>query len=548
MSNGDSTAITAGDLNTELSNQGAFASGSNPITVTFNDSKRQYTINSNGTIEYAGIKSDDEDSNIQLSIISTETESRAMILKVTATVASPTSEELQVKSELELQNMFAQACTNFWEDEEYTWESIVEYIYEDFGTTITTASQAYEYWEEYFEEDGLTGCSNVYDFIIQTYGGNIKCKFTCTGNDDVTGTGAEFIVRNPNPKITATTTNGDYLEKVWNEYPNSKIETFSDIQTSNYTLKKDDYDVIIPAGFAYGTSSNVGTVATGLVITDSVDENGYSNGNEFVWIPVDKTNLTVGKTDKKMAEISSETDYKGILYNLELDPTGNTIIDTEAYNPNLPENAHEATSNVYGIEPSSKWYADASNGVTQTSMQNDYNAMIASVKKYGGFYVARYEMGNNDISKLGVMPISSYMNEANGWYGLYSKAKTYTNPNNYNSVTSSMIWGSQYDAMLIFSLNNSVDSSKITANTNGNHSGSVLPTGLYEGTDSINNIYDLEGNMWEFTQENQYNGNRSLRGGYIHDSWFHPVSRQGRIPGFNYAQTDSTRVMLYINI
>ena len=130
VSDGDSTAITAGDLNTELTNQGAFAKGNNPITVTFDDSKRQYTINSNGMIEYSGIKSDNDDSNIQLSVTSTGTESRAMILKVSATVTPPTLDELQVKTEQELQNMFAQACTNFWEDEEeYTWESIVEYIY-----------------------------------------------------------------------------------------------------------------------------------------------------------------------------------------------------------------------------------------------------------------------------------------------------------------------------------------------------------------------------------------------------------------------------------
>lgn len=288
-------------------------------------------------------------------------------------------------------------------------------------------------------------------------------------------------------------------------------------------------------------------MTTGLVITDSVDENGYSNGNEFVWIPIDKTNLTIGKTNKKMAEISSGTDYKGILYNLELDPTGNTIIDPETFNANLPENTHEATSNVYGREPLAL-SSDSSKGITQTSMQNDYNSMIASIQQYGGFYVARYEMESNDLSKLGVTPVSSFMDEANGWYGLYSKAKLYTNPSNYNNVTSGMIWGSQYDAMLIYARSNTENINKMIANTNGNHSGSAVPTGLYEGTDSINNIYDLEGNMWEFTQEIEARGCRSLRGGYFNDEWLHTVSRNGRAPGFNYVQEDSTRVMLYINV
>lgn len=58
LSNGDSTAVTAEDLNTELTNQGASADGSNPIMFTFANSKRQYTINSNGTIEYTGIQAE----------------------------------------------------------------------------------------------------------------------------------------------------------------------------------------------------------------------------------------------------------------------------------------------------------------------------------------------------------------------------------------------------------------------------------------------------------------------------------------------------------
>ena len=29
-------------------------------------------------------------------------------------------------------------------------------------------------------------------------------------------------------------------------------------------------------------------------------------------------------------------------------------------------------------------------GITTTTMQNEYDSMIASIKRYGGFYVARY--------------------------------------------------------------------------------------------------------------------------------------------------------------
>ena len=51
VSEGDLEKVTAEDLNNELTNQGATADGSDPIVVTFTDSKRQYKINTNGVIE-----------------------------------------------------------------------------------------------------------------------------------------------------------------------------------------------------------------------------------------------------------------------------------------------------------------------------------------------------------------------------------------------------------------------------------------------------------------------------------------------------------------
>ncbi len=45
MSENGLIEVTSEDLNIELTNQGAQATGSNPIKVTFTASKRQYTIN-----------------------------------------------------------------------------------------------------------------------------------------------------------------------------------------------------------------------------------------------------------------------------------------------------------------------------------------------------------------------------------------------------------------------------------------------------------------------------------------------------------------------
>ena len=65
VSSNDLTPVIASDLNPELTKQGAYANGDSPITVTFTNSKRQYTIN-NGIVDYAGIKSDDDTDTLNI--------------------------------------------------------------------------------------------------------------------------------------------------------------------------------------------------------------------------------------------------------------------------------------------------------------------------------------------------------------------------------------------------------------------------------------------------------------------------------------------------
>lgn len=190
----------------------------------------------------------------------------------------------------------------------------------------------------------------------------------------------------------------------------------------------------------------------------------------------------------------------------------------------------------------------------ETAIKNSYSIMITKVKEYGGFYVARYEMGKGDnYSKINVTPTSASVNDENTWYGLYIKAQSYTNLIVNNSIKSQMIWGSQYDAMLNYALSNGNNSSKVTTVGSGNHSGTKLKTGTYsEGVDSINNIIDLEGNMYEWTQEafnhtdNKY---RIYRGGaYDGTAGFFEHSPDYRVLASPNLTLDKvgTRLSLYI--
>ena len=352
--------------------------------------------------------------------------------------------------------------------------------------------------------------------LEQNVESNDVITLVCNGQSvEVTGQNpAEFVITK-NGEYTVVATNQDNeIDTGKITATHCKIEEFSSIQNTKQTLTIDGFTVTIPAGFAYGTSENVGHVTTGLVITDSVevvDGKNYSNGNEFVWIPVDE-NLKVGtaSNNKVMARISSGTDYEGVLY--DFNGTGNSTTSTEKSN--------------YGVSTTS-WREPAivaydtgeysSQGITLSSLQNEYNAMIASVKTNKGFYVGRYEMGienGNAVSKLGITPTTAYDEETNMWYGLYKKAKTYTNSS--NSVQSHMIWGAEYDAMLNFALEdtneNTNSKGKVTSTEYGNYGGKPLKTGTTETSDKIINIYDLGGNLFEWTAEAHVTSYRVDRG------------------------------------
>ena len=267
-----------------------------------------------------------------------------------------------------------------------------------------------------------------------------------------------------------------------------------------------------------------GTVDTGVVVT--------IKGSQFVWVPVDdvvldtsKTaNLPIssekgtssGKTYTPMA-VQVENDYKGILYEF----SGSNGYLKYANNAN-----YQGGSSDYREPDVIKDYdggsSDTVDGkITTERLTTEYNEMVASVLKYKGFYVARYEAGldenknivfkNASISNSKVITADANNIETNSWYGLYQKIKTFSKKeNNDDKVVSGMIWGSQYDAMMNWMLKNGknvgmVDSKK--TNTEA-ITGKKL-------NDVINNVYDLYGCHRELTIEAYGENKRGERGGYV---------------------------------
>ena len=140
--------------------------------------------------------------------------------------------------------------------------------------------------------------------------------------------------------------------------------------------------------------------------------------------------------------------------------------------------------------------------------------MVVSIHIYGGFYIGRYEISRSDSntaqSKKNSVALTGAEDSTNRWYGLYAYGKKYSN--DADSVVSSMIWGSQYDAMMRWMQSNGEN----VTNTNVPNGGSKNTNQTYtapEGdTDIIRNVYDLYGGRFEWTLEADDTNYRVYRG------------------------------------
>lgn len=326
-------------------------------------------------------------------------------------------------------------------------------------------------------------------------------------------------------------------------------------KTTTYTdVNKDT--AVIPQGYKVSRKVSERTITNGLVIQGK-------DGSEFVWIPVSDViynNInTIKENYTPMAEIQSDSksNYQGILYDFSgtkniyksdykigttsyREPsliTGNTN-DLKAALSNVSGNMYDAVSSNYGLlgYSNAKSFGD--------DLQKQYDLMVTSVEKYKGFYVGRYELGldgtkpvtKNVKENTGLVMASTNNSNCKNWYGLYNMSKKYT----AEKATSSMIWGSQYDAMMNWIAKQGKDVSSqnlIKRNSDKNTGSSKI--------DVINNIYDLYGSMYEATLEANDVKNRVERGGgWNSDNG--PSARNLVDPNATSADV-GTRLALYIN-
>ena len=283
-----------------------------------------------------------------------------------------------------------------------------------------------------------------------------------------------------------------------------------------------------------------GTVDTGVVIKDK-------NNNEWVWVPVDDTTLASMYQTAEGTALAGTTDVttnkysKGNILNEKSRGTPNssayrepdilTDVDTDNYAAQAGFTAKEATETEE---------AKTELKVMAESLVQDYSDMIESVTKYKGFYIGRYELSTKTENgvKVGIEQKDKARQTYTNWYELYKYSKNIAGSEN---MQTRMIWGCQWDVTCKWLAEHNYDINNSSAwgnhsnyNTANNYAegnekyearaGEIQSTGSSENW-KANNIYDLAGNCWEWTQEAVSTFYRASRGSScFYDGSFGPAS------------------------
>ena len=339
----------------------------------------------------------------------------------------------------------------------------------------------------------------------------------------------------PTPKVNVNTKAGD------NSTINGKKGN-----SNNPTIPK-NYIPIDTATSTWGdgsTAPSQDSVNHGLVIKDE-------QNNEWVWVPVPDVTVmcdTLNNTEYTLCGTTGETAVKTKLYSKSGIISGKTrttpgtssgyrepdlVVGNDGAKYDAKDTFYKTILGEKGTkEQLAELFAD------------EYKAMIESVSKYGGFYIGRYELSESGVKKD--QPTLTYTN----WYNLYKKCKEL---NASNKVEARMIWGCQWDVTMNWLISSGAKTSdevnkdsstwgnyrnyntanNYTEGTTGyeKNAGSLQNTGSSENW-KANNIYDLAGNVSEWTQEALDTNIRASRGGsYFNRGSSNPASdRSGNSP------------------
>ena len=403
-----------------------------------------------------------------------------------------------------------------------------ETFYTDYKSDdIDTATVDLRYVENVKIPDGfyyLSGSKENADFMIKS-------------NDDteqyIWVQQSDFITEVPSGINLPTNEKEDFLKSV-NSYQGYYRNMASDKviyqPLGNWSLTydkegiykdKNGHTAYIPQGFRVSETPGENTVDDGLVVKDS-------NDNEWVWIEVPHTIYTTA---------DSSEDYEKIEK------------DMQSY---VSDYRDENYSDI--------WYAEAQHGFTNANEYNNWKKnMLKSVYERGGFYIGRYEVGTatarTSASATETTPIiqqGAYPYHFITCKQAQTLAKNLATP---QGGTTSLMFGIQWDLVLKYlevkeaktkaelrtdsatwgnypdatfdvvrgkytTIPTTANSWLTVNNSYAKPSSSVLFSTGATNRNSVSNIFDLAGNVWEWTLEGTTDSNLpcATRGGCYYDN------------------------------
>ena len=317
------------------------------------------------------------------------------------------------------------------------------------------------------------------------------------------------------------------------------------LATENVTIKPDtnsDVQITIPEGFA-----------PAILATGTTQSLPGQDGSVASIMPVEQwNNITVDDINKGIVIVDNAITYDGG------NQTG-TIPDFNEYvwipTPNFDENFKQIAWNgpYWRGSYQTGEHPIIQNPANDTEKQNrywedtttqEYQYMLASVQHYKGFYIGRYE------ASQGVNNIAQSKRNISPWTSVPQTTAITACANNATTVANMhLMYGVEWDSVLNWLIDNATISSSYTGETKtmeigdiqtnssswGNHKNSTgdaaTNRGLRQNTGAseywkANNIYDLAGNVYEWTQEKYSTGtHRAYRGGgYGSDGDYYPAA------------------------
>lgn len=375
--------------------------------------------------------------------------------------------------------------------------------------------------------------------------------------------------------VTSSTTTSTKSTKKEEIIEENKTTTSTEEKTNDINVENATEETVNTVEFEDDTTDDTSTTdSTELTLEEQQAKNIFDlqkERNQYVWVPIDDISKLYG--------VDNNGKLWGKLYNFSSSgrsnrnwtETNGIMSITNATNYREPDVI--SNNQYYDIDSYSYMH---NNGLGQTryemlaqELEQKYLEIMESIKKYGGFYIGRYETGG-----LSTTAVINKMNTDIGsqnWYTMYKKCLTLKGNN--NNITTMMITGSLWDETLDWIVSSGATNSEGTtltyqlvgsnSTTFGNYYNATfnyiakdaemptatetkaiststrIPAGSAEYT-KTNNIYDMAGNVWEWTTEAYSTYSRVYRGGVYYYGGNSPLAyRYGNYP---YGGNSSVRL------